>query len=265
MVHKPAALGRNMARVACRRLASRWFACSFEGLACDGIDFAPTNVAFIQGRDGVIACDTYLGPESMATAVAEAIKLGLDASLPFTVFNTHGDFDHHWGNCYFAGARIVGHELARQAIERDGPADLDKHGSLATGAVTLVPPAITFTERLELAGGEIVLFHAPGHTPDSSACHDRIDKILFAGDDVEDPVPWITSPDLDPFIETLEGFLELDVEVVIPGHGPAVSGPGLIEANLRYLRALARGEDAGPLARGNPAVHAHNLDVLGRR
>ena len=243
------------------RLPNRWFIASFHGLVSDGIEFSPTNVAIVERETLTLVCDTYLGPGSMSTAWQQFAREGGDVCKPVLVFNSHSDWDHHWGNCFFHGAIVVGHEHAARAIRENGARELAEHGHLATGDVILTPPSKTFEKQFNV-DDEITLFHAPGHTPGSSACYDARNGVLFAGDDVEDPVPWLTTADIPTYIDTLEAFLALEPVHVIPGHGSPAPDSSLVSSNLAYLRALERGHDAREFARLEPRIHEHNLDVL---
>src|SRR5881394_1370086 len=50
----------------------------------------------------VLICDTLLCPEDMATML-DAVHGELNGRKVLVV-NSHADWDHTWGNCYFAGA-----------------------------------------------------------------------------------------------------------------------------------------------------------------
>ena len=79
-------------------------------------------------------------------------------------------------------------------------------------------------------------FHTPGHTLDSSSCLDERDRVLFVGDNVESPIPYLNNVNFDQYIRTLKSYLELDWKYIIAGHDPLLETPDLIKQNIDYLR-----------------------------
>lgn len=76
-------------------------------------------------------------------------------------------------------------------------------------------------DRLRTAGGELEVFAAPGHCDDHVVLYDRREKLLVAGDAFMGAYFSAPNPDVDhcAWIETLERLLQLDVEILIEGHG----------------------------------------------
>jgi cyclase len=238
------------------RLGSRCVVFSFDDLE----DATPTNVLAIIGSRHVFICDTFLGPGSMAF-VAEEIRKN-HSNNPWIVFNSHADWDHHWGNCFFKNTTIVSQESTRSIIETSGMRELATFGKHARGKVEIVPPNEVFLGRLRFPNEGIEFVHTPGHTIDSSSCIDLDDKILYTGDNVEAPIPCLTTPDLDSYIETMHDYLGLDITSVVPGHGVIVATKDLIRENLAYLEALkANAVVLNDLPRWK-ATHEQNLHVL---
>jgi glyoxylase-like metal-dependent hydrolase (beta-lactamase superfamily II) len=105
-------------------------------------------------------------------------------------------------------------------------------------------------EELDLADGLTVL-HTPGHSRGSICLYQSRRGILFSGDllrnekgVLEGPPPQFT-PAPEAAAASLERLLELDFEVLLPGHGE----PVLEGASKRFKVALKRGE-IWPLNRG---------------
>jgi glyoxylase-like metal-dependent hydrolase (beta-lactamase superfamily II) len=61
------------------------------------------------------------------------------------------------------------------------------------------------------------------------------DKVLFAGDNLERPIPCLMSKNLNQYINTLEGYLNLEAEIIIGGH-TGCEDKSLIRHNLDYLK-----------------------------
>jgi cyclase len=109
--------------------------------------------------------------------------------------------------------------------------------------VELMLPDRTIGEPTDLAvGGELLkLIPTPGHLADCVSVYLPQKKILFAGDTIYSGYPpttrfgderlwreWITS---------LERLKQLEVETIVPGHGP-LCGKSEIDRNIEYLAKL---------------------------
>jgi glyoxylase-like metal-dependent hydrolase (beta-lactamase superfamily II) len=237
-------------------VGSRCIVFSFDDLA----DASPTNVLVILGSRHVFVCDTFLGPDPMAQIAGEI--RAKHSNNPWIVFNSHADWDHHWGNCFFKGATIVSQEVTRGIIEASGQQELATFKEYIRGKVEIVAPNEVFLGRLRFPNEGIEFVHTPGHTMDSSSCIDLVDKVLYAGDNLEVPIPYLTTPDLDSYIETLKDYLGLDIEHVVPGHGTVVASKDLITENLAYLEALTKGEVVAVDSPRWRSIHDQNTRVL---
>ncbi len=235
---------------------------SFDDLSNEDYE-SPTNVFVIIGERHIFICDTFLGPESMKE-VKEYLKKYSDKTI--IIFNSHYDWDHHWGNCAFPDARIYAHHLTREKIIEEGEKSLEAYKEFQRGKITITPPNIVFYNAISFIDEQVDIFHSPGHTEDSSSCFDLIGKILFVGDNVEDPIPYIRS-DLDgvkDYVETLELYNILEFDKLIPGHGP-ISDKKLLKQNLDYLKHFPELEEPINLEKYGFAyyhIHLHNLSTL---
>jgi glyoxylase-like metal-dependent hydrolase (beta-lactamase superfamily II) len=218
-----------------------------------------TCVYLIEGPRHAFVIDTFLGPKSM-----DIVKKRLARALrdkPAVVVNTHFHWDHVWGNCAFPGSPVVAHESCRAKIGRVGEKELKAHGSMQQGNVKLVLPNCTFTDRLVYEDDEVELFRSPGHSPDSISVHDRRDRVLLVGDNVEEPLPYLYSTDLAAYERTLESYLSLGAQRIIAGHCARVTR-GTIKGNLAYVRAFRNG-GTGKYDKGQfRQTHRQNLRVM---
>ena len=73
-------------------------------------------------------CDTFLGPDSMKD-IARIIKDNGHHEKPVVVFNSHADWDHVWGNCYFEDAMIISHRECRNRMIAEWEEELDQCAS----------------------------------------------------------------------------------------------------------------------------------------
>src|SRR5271157_145125 len=223
-------------------------------------DASPTNVLVILGIKHVFICDTYLGPDVMARIHDEVFQKYSKES--WIAFNSHADWDHHWGNCFFKDGTILATELTRKAIAANGASELADNNKYAAGAVEICPPNEIFSEALRFPNEGIEFFSSPGHTPDSASCYDALDKVLFTGDNVESPIPSLTSSDIDTYVHTLGTYLTYDIDHVVAGHGIIIATRVLIEDNLAYLVSLQHNTVEPQEDSRWKAIHEQNMQLL---
>lgn len=243
-------------------IGSRGVVFTFDDLSTENYE-CPTNVYVINGKEHIFICDTFLGPESMK-GVVDYIKKNLDEKS-IIIFNSHYDYDHHWGNCAFKSDKIIAHKLCKAKIEQQGKEDLEKYKEYLRGDVIITLPDTVFDDGIDFPKEKVKFFHTPGHTEDSSSCLDLKDKVLFAADNIEDPIPYIRS-NLDGirlYIDTLNKYLEMDWTILIPGHG-LITDKTLLHQNLTYLENFPKLAAVNVEKYGNNYyhIHLHNLSTL---
>lgn len=210
------------------KIGSRGLLFSFE-------DPYYTNVHVILGDNHVFVLDTFLGNDSMKIVQNIIAEEGY-ASKSIVVFNSHADYDHYWGNGAFKDASIVGHEHCKVRVLAEGEASLVKYADHQRGEIELIPPNRTFQETLTFEDEGVKFFHTPGHTLDSSSCFDERDGVLFVGDNVESPIPYLNHVNFAQYIRSLESYLELEWKFIIAGHDPLLEKPDLVKQNIDYLQ-----------------------------
>jgi len=176
------------------------------------------------------------------------------------VINTHGHWDHAFGNARFAHLPIWGHvrcagfmaetgEAARAELIESYPEDAD-----AFRDVVLTPPTQSFEERvsLDLGGRQLELHYlGRGHTDNDIVAVVPDAAVLVAGDLLENaPAP--AFGDSFPIVwpETGLALLALVAGTVVPGHGDPFER-GFAErqvAELAELAELAREAVSGAIA-----------------
>lgn len=182
---------------------------------------------------------------------------------PVAVLATHGHIDHIWSVAPVCGARNI--PACIHPADRALLSDPAKGLSLLAGQQLF--KGLTFTEpedvveladgmSLRLAGIELVVDHAPGHTPGSVAFRlpdDGAERgvlftgdLLFAGSIGRTDLP---GGDYQTILDSLARVcLPLpDKTVVLPGHGPGTT-IGDERVSNPFLAGLAPA--TGPTARG---------------
>ncbi|QJW46513.1 MBL fold metallo-hydrolase [bacterium BFN5] len=217
------------------------------------------SVYLIQTEREWFLCDTHLGPLSM-DAVKAHISQHSTTQQATILFNSHSDWDHIWGNCAFENALIIGHKLCRERMQQIGPFELDKLAEYHQGPIRLVLPNLTFSERIGFEDAALEFIHTPGHTVDSAVCFDKKDEVLFVGDLVEEPIPYLDFIDLEVYIKTLEFINSFPAKVKISAHSGIVDH-GLIQRNIEYVKAILQGNPVDPSSyQATPEVHRFNVN-----
>ena len=210
----------------------------FEGMEVD---------AYIVITDHyVIVLDTLLCPEDVSFMM-QSVKNQLRGRLLLCI-NSHADWDHAWGNCYFTGenlAPIIAHDhcLTRlQSTEAHKELlDFQQHSSTFKN-VFLLPPTITFNQHFTIHGGNLTteLLHAPGHHLDQIVAWIPELRLLLAFDAVEKPLPLIEGANCVPHMfTTLEQLIALQPLRVLCSHGKTNS-PDQLKQNLSYICEIER-------------------------
>lgn len=131
----------------------------------------------------------------------------------------------------------------------------DRLGRL--GEIELLPPDLTFSDRLTLDlgdGREVRLHHLPGHTRGDVVVHLPADGVIATGD-LLDALPFGGHGNPDAWIPSLNRLDHLGWTVAVPGHGGLIEGRRslrLVRRMLGYLEAEAQ----RAASRGIPAEAA---------
>lgn len=122
----------------------------------------------------------------------------------------------------------------------------------------MVPPTVTFTDSLTLhQGNRIVQILHPGLgvTRGDAVVYLPAEDVLAAGDLVDHPFPFAYGSHVAAWIESLERLEALQPRIIVPGHGPVLSGT----SHLRTLEALltsVRDQTRDARARGRTVEQA---------
>ena len=203
------------------------------------------NPSYVVTSDGTVIVDT---PQMPSKAVAMRKEAESRGPIQY-VINTEHHVDHIFGNYFFKGAgRVIHHQALADnfmiptplldpfdyAAEGTKMSDPDGAALMPTREVYFQDPnraQITFTGDAVLHVGHHTfnLIWTPGHTPGQLAVHVPEERVVFTGDTVfNDVQTWVMASDVDGWIEALNTISRLDVDRVIPGHGPVT--------DLKYLQ-----------------------------
>jgi len=178
-----------------------------------------------------------------------------------TVVNTHANGDHCWGNELVPDARVITSKECAAEMGMPPPATLAalSEGSPEMGAlghflsqifgpfdfegITVRMPDGTFEGELTLAvdGKDVHLIEVgPAHTRGDVLIHVPSSGVVFTGDILfvgGHPIVW--EGPIANWVAALDRILAMNVETVVPGHGPVVGPEGVAEER-EYLLWLQR-------------------------
>lgn len=234
---------------------------SNAGLIADGDETLLVDTLF----DTTLTADMLA---AMRDAVPAARRIG-------TLVNTHANGDHCWGNELVEGAEIIASKASAEEMEEvpaemlnqlmqaapgmaeQGMGELGDYlqrifGSFDFAGIRTTLPTRTFERDLALTVGDkrvSLIEVGPAHTRGDVLVHVAEDRTVFTGDILfikGHPIMW--AGPVANWIAACERILAMDVETIVPGHGPITDKQGVraVRDYLAYIAAEARKRyDAG--------------------
>jgi len=204
--------------------------------------------------------------DTMLKAMRDAVSgIGFN-----TLINTHSNGDHCNGNELVGHAEIISSRATAEELGRENPAmmaklleDAENMGELGQfflhcfgqfnfNNINQTLPTRTFEGELQLkVGDKSVLLKqvGPAHTLGDTLVYVPADKLVFTGDILfieGHPILW--EGPVNNWIAACDYMLDLELETVVPGHGPITDKAGIraVKTYLNYIRDEARKRyDAG--------------------
>jgi cyclase len=195
------------------------------------------NPAFVITNDGVVVIDT----PQLPTRAIEMYRLAKSYGPIRYLINTEQHVDHIFGNYYFDEVEhIISHRAtfdnfmtvypqinpylyAKEALPTDDPQGESIFPDEETYFAKPNKPDIIIDGDMEFKVGDhtFQLLWTPGHTPGQLAVVVPEERMMFVGDTVFNGCQtWLYTSDVEQWIRSLDRLLEVDVDIVIPGHGP---------------------------------------------
>ncbi len=191
-----------------------------------------SRMSFIKMGKKLVMIDTGMNPRLTKDFRKYAEEL---TGLNFTdVLITHHHGDHTFGTSVFEDCEIIStkgtHEVLSMKIKGDYK---DKN---------ILLPTTTFKDSFKLSDNSFsILFkEVNGHTKGSAYVFIQQNKVLITGDILfSQMLPFGGDPTVDPYlwINALEEMIQLNPEIIIPGHGPITKMEEL-EIQKSYLEKL---------------------------
>lgn len=201
------------------------------------------NAGIIVGKDGIVVVDTLISAKEAKRFIRD-IRAISRKPIRYVV-NTHYHLDHVFGNSEFAklGAVIIAQENAKKAMENSASETLKNAGAYGLTpedmkGTTVVYPALTYGDRMTIDIGDqkIELIHARhSHTDGDTLVYLPGKKVLFAGDILfTNYHPFLAEGNIEEWAKELDEIKSMDVEKIVPGHGP-LSGKRDLDDMREYI------------------------------
>ena len=216
-----------------------------------------SNAGLVVGDGASLLVDTLFDLKLTAEMLRSMADVTTSAPIG-TVVNTHANGDHCYGNQLVRDLEIVAsakaaHEMtevppAMLAALNAAPGEIGElfrsfFGAFEFEGIELTLPTRTFEHRLDLevGGREVQLIEVgPAHTAGDTIAYVPDAKTVFTGDILfigGTPIVW--AGPLSNWVAACDLMLGLDVDTVVPGHGPLTDKAGIVQVR-DYLAFVDR-------------------------
>jgi glyoxylase-like metal-dependent hydrolase (beta-lactamase superfamily II) len=209
-----------------------------------------SNAGLIVGEGESLLVDTLFDLD-LTAAMLDAMTPVMDDAPIDTVVNTHANGDHCYGNgevvrrrpdVEIVASTATAHEMvdvppAMLAALNQAPGEVGElfrsfFGAFHFDGIELVVPTTTFDRRLDVVvGGRLVelIEVGPAHTAGDTIVHVPDARTIYTGDILfigGTPIVW--AGPLSNWVAACDLMLALDVDTVVPGHGPLTDTAGIV-------------------------------------
>jgi glyoxylase-like metal-dependent hydrolase (beta-lactamase superfamily II) len=232
-----------------------------------------SNSGLIVGKNEALLVDTLFDLQ-LTRRMLDDMQAVLTGPIRRLV-NTHHNGDHCYGNELLPGAEIIAHRACREEMLKIPPGVIaslmQAFGDTLAGRyvqesfqafdfdnITLTPPTTVFDQTLTVYIDDNpveLLYLGPAHTSGDIVVYYPAEGVVFAGDllfHLCTPIIWEGT--CAQWMKALDTILDLDVERVVPGHGPLADKAGVQQQKDYLLYVWDRTREL--YERGVPAEEA---------
>ncbi|BCW87145.1 hypothetical protein sos41_02720 [Alphaproteobacteria bacterium SO-S41] len=232
-----------------------------------------SNAGLITDGAESLLVDT-LFDERLTAEMMVALKdaTGVGAGDIGTLVNTHANGDHTFGNRLISNARIIASTASAHEMEEDGNpqrlaellANWKSLGEVGVffhklfkdfdfAGVEFRMPDVTFSgeKTVKVGNKDVHLIEVgPAHTAGDVLIHSPADRAVFTGDILfieGTPIAW--AGPVSNWVKACDRILAMDVEAIVPGHGPITDKAGVkaMQSYLVFVEAEAKKRHAAGL------------------
>lgn len=210
-----------------------------------------------RGNIGAIELPSYtlVVDSTMFPTTARGFRTSLESQTKSPIRKlvlTHCHADHVLGNQIFRDCEIVSSNTLKKRMKQLAStewtpqklAEYEEKFPEFTGKlrdVTITLPTKTFEKTMRIEDGDVsaTVTHSGGHSEDTSYLYFPKEKTLFSGDLIfAKSFPWGADKTCDPekWMQGLKRFKEMDIDAIVPGHGP-ICGREEVENYLHFFEA----------------------------
>ena len=246
-----------------------------------------SNAGLLVGDGQSLLVDTLFDLKLTAEMLATMTAPTRTAPIG-TLVNTHANGDHCFGNQLVEGAEIIASSAAAAEMGAVPPSMLASlnaapgdvgdlfrsfFGAFDFEGIIQTLPTRTFDQRLELdIGGRTVelIEVGPAHTRGDVLAYCAADRTIFTGDILfigGTPIAW--EGPLSNWVAACDLMLGMDIDVVVPGHGPLTDKAGIaaVRDELSFVEREATIRHAAGMPAWDAAQEIYKLTdgTLGER
>ena len=200
--------------------------------------------------DEALVYDTHVSVERARTIRQTLEDRGVTR---FTVVLSHWHLDHVAGTAAFSDCEVVSHTKTLDHLKRHR-SEIETgtfEGPPAIKPLVLPTRTVNEPDSIQVGRYRVELIPTEIHSDDALLLWLPEQRLLFAGDALEDTVTYVGDPDrLEIHLANLAKLHDLDPTLILPNHGDpdriAAGGysQGLIDATEQYVNALLEARDA---------------------
>jgi cyclase len=239
-----------------------------------------SNAGLVVGDGASLLVDTLFDLRLTGEMLDAMRSLTTKAPIA-TLVNTHANGDHCYGNQLVTDAEIIASAASAREMDEVPPAMLAAlnadpgeigelfrsfFGAFEFDGITVTPPTRTFSGRLEVdvAGRVVELIEVgPAHTAGDTLAYVPDARTIYTGDILfigGTPIVW--AGPLSNWVAACDLILAMDVDTVVPGHGPVTDKDGVAgvrdyltfidaEATARFHAGMSAWDAARDIALGD--------------
>ncbi len=229
-----------------------------------------SNAGLITDGEASLLVDTLFDLHLTAEMLAAMRDATGAAKQIDTVVNTHANGDHCYGNALVKNATILASRACAEEMDALPPSVLAQmmkaapqmgpageflgeiFGRFDFEGIEHVKPSQTFEGELawQVGDKQVQLIEVgPAHTRGDVLVHSPADRVVYSGDILFiEGTPIVWEGPFENWIRACRRIEAMDVDVVVPGHGPLTNpgGAAAVREYLAYVKQQARQRfDAG--------------------